>query len=196
MRRLGFWFDFASTYSYLSAMRVEREAALRDVDVVWKPFLLGPIFAKQGWATSPFILYPARGAYMKRDLERLCAGRGLTFQLPLQVPAHSVLASRIALIALDEGWGVDFCKAVFAAEFGEGLDIADKDVLRDILRRFDKPSEEILPRAQDEDNKQRLRDAGMRAEALGIFGAPSFVSESGELFWGDDRLIDALEACE
>jgi len=51
MRRLEFWFDFASTYSYLSAMRVEREAALRDIDVIWKPFLLGPIFAKQGWTT-------------------------------------------------------------------------------------------------------------------------------------------------
>jgi len=196
MRRLEFWFDFASTYSYLSAMRVEREAALRDIDVIWKLFLLGPIFAKQGWTTSPFILYPARGAYMKRDLERICAGRGLAFQMPLQMPAHSVLASRIALIALDEGWGVDFCKAVFAAEFGEGLDIADKDVLRDILRMLDNPSEEILLRAQDDNNKQRLRDAGARAEVLGIFGAPSFVTESGELFWGDDRLIDALEACE
>ena len=51
---LQFWFDFASTYSYLSAMRIDVLAAARGVHVAWRPFLLGPIFSAQGWTTSPF----------------------------------------------------------------------------------------------------------------------------------------------
>ena len=52
--KLEFWYDFASTYSYLSAMRIEALAAPAGVEIVWRPFLLGPIFQAQGWTTSPF----------------------------------------------------------------------------------------------------------------------------------------------
>ena len=69
--RIEFWYDFASTYSYLSAMRIESLAAGAGVEIVWRPFLLGPIFRAQGWDTSPFNLYPAKGRYMVRDIERL-----------------------------------------------------------------------------------------------------------------------------
>ncbi|MEO0818645.1 MAG: DsbA family protein, partial [Pseudomonadota bacterium] len=50
-RFLEFWFEFASTYSYLSVMRIEDEAAKRNMEVEWKPFLLGPNFQAQGWST-------------------------------------------------------------------------------------------------------------------------------------------------
>jgi 2-hydroxychromene-2-carboxylate isomerase len=54
---LEFWYEFASTYSYLSAMRIEALAATAGVEVRWRPFLVGPIFAAQGWNSSPFNLY-------------------------------------------------------------------------------------------------------------------------------------------
>jgi hypothetical protein len=81
MARLTFWFEFASTYSYLSAMRIEKMARKADVDVIWKPFLLGPIFKAQNWDTSPFNIYPAKGRYMVRDIERIAQERGLAFCL-------------------------------------------------------------------------------------------------------------------
>ena len=80
--RLEFWYEFASTYSYLSAMRMEELARAAGVAVVWKPLLLGPIFRAQGWSTSPFNLYPAKGRYMVREMERLTAARGLRFKMP------------------------------------------------------------------------------------------------------------------
>lgn len=192
---LEFWFDFASTYSYLTAMRIEEKANARDLCVVWKPFLLGPIFAKQGWSTSPFIIYPAKGTYMVHDLKRLCRDRGLPpFRLPDQIPAHSVLASRIALIGLDETWGVAFYKAVFEAEFSQGLDIADDNILRTILSELAQDPVYVFEQALDIKNKQRLKEQTDQAERQGLFGAPSFVTPGGELFWGDDRLEQALDS--
>ena len=70
---LDFWFDFASTYSYLAAARIRPLAAEAKVQVRFRPFLLGPIFKAQGWDTSPFNLYEAKGRYMWRDMERLAA---------------------------------------------------------------------------------------------------------------------------
>ena len=70
---LDVWFDFASTYSYPAVMRIGPLAENAGVAVRFRPFLLGPIFKAQGFATSPFNLYPAKGRHMWRDLERLCA---------------------------------------------------------------------------------------------------------------------------
>jgi 2-hydroxychromene-2-carboxylate isomerase len=68
-----FWFEFASTYSYVAAGRIEHLSGAAGVEVAWRPFLLGPIFQKQGWSDSPFNLYPAKGAYMWREF-RVRAG--------------------------------------------------------------------------------------------------------------------------
>lgn len=189
--KVQFWYEFASTYSYLSAMRVEALAAAAGVAVEWKPFLLGPIFHAQGWDTSPFNLYPAKGRYMARDLERLAAERGLKFALPEPFPQNSLLAARLALVGAEEGWIAPFTCAVFAAEFADGAQIADKATLASILDGLHLESQRILPRIDEPQIKERLKQQTAEAQRLGIFGAPSFVS-GGELFWGDDRLEQAL----
>lgn len=189
---LEFWFDFASTYSYLSAMRIEEKALARGVEIKWKPFLLGPIFAKQGWTSSPFVVYPAKGRYMMRDLERLAVLEGVPFDPPSEMPARSMLASRLALVGLEEGWGVEFCKAVFMAEFGKARDISDENLLKGILRDMNQDDALTFSKALHTENKQRLKDQTVKAENLGIFGAPMFVCDDGELFWGHDRLDHAL----
>src|SRR4249920_2282133 len=113
---LDFFYEFASTYSYIAAMRIAGLAETAAVTLRWRPFLLGPIFKAQGWDTSPFNLYPAKGRYMVRDCERQCAALRLPFRLPEPFPASSLLASRVALVALDEGWGEDFTRAIYRAE--------------------------------------------------------------------------------
>src|SRR5712664_252380 len=94
---LDFWFDFASTYSYPAAMLIGALADESAVQIRFRPFLLGPIFKAQGWTTSPFNLYPAKGHYMWRDLERLCADLSLPFRRPEPFPQNSLLAARLAL---------------------------------------------------------------------------------------------------
>ena len=191
--RIEFWHELASTYSYLSAMRIEALASAAGVTVVWKPLLLGPIFRAQGWNTSPFNVYPAKGKYMVRDMERLAAARGLPFKLPSPFPQNSLHAARLALIGHAEGWGVAFTRAVYEAQFAGGANIGDKRVLLDLLTRLGLDPDSVLARSETTDNKERLRQQTEEAQELGIFGAPSFLTR-GELFWGDDRLEHALAA--
>lgn len=73
---IEFWFEFASTYSYPAALRIESAARAQGVSVAWRAFLLGPIFKQQGWSDSPFNLQPAKGRYMWRDLARICEELG------------------------------------------------------------------------------------------------------------------------
>lgn len=192
MPALEFWFDFASTYSYLSAMRIEAAAAAAGVAVVYRPFLLGPVFKAQGWATSPFNLYPAKGRNMIRDLERLSAERGLPFRMPNTFPASSLKAARLALVGEDEGFLAPFTTAVFAAEFGAGKDIADDAELSPIFCQLGLDFARISAASSAEAIKQGLRARTAEAERRGIFGAPTFLTPDGELFWGDDRLDQAL----
>src|SRR5215470_14823191 len=192
MPMLDFWFDFASTYSYPAAMRMAPLAATAGVTVRFRPFLLGPIFKAQGWDTSPFNLYPAKGRYMWRDLERLCADLRLPFHQPKTFPQPSLLAARVALVGLAERWGEDFCCAVFRAEFGEAARIDDIATIARLLTPFDAAPDDVLAQAQSEQIKTRLRDETQTAQQLGIFGAPTFVTADGELFWGNDRLEQAL----
>ena len=189
---LDFWFDFASTYSYPAAMRIGALAKNAKVHVRFRPFLLGPIFKAQGWDNSPFNLYPAKGRNMWRDLERLCGELGLPLRRPEPFPQHSVLAARVALVALAEPWGEDFCRGVYHTQFGERLRIDDPTVIGGVLAGLGVEAAPVLQAAQSEDNKSRLRTQTEEAGRLGIFGAPSFVTADGELFWGNDRLEQAL----
>jgi 2-hydroxychromene-2-carboxylate isomerase len=187
-----FWFDFASTYSYPAAIRIERRAAAAGIAVAWQPFLLGPIFVAQGWNDSPFNIYPPKGRYMWRDLERLCAKDGVPFRRPSNFPRNGLLAARIANWFATADWVPDFCRAIFLANFAEDREIADPAVVRNCLDRLGLPGETLIADAQSPDGKAALHDTVRRAQGLGLFGAPSFVV-ADELFWGNDRLDDALD---
>jgi 2-hydroxychromene-2-carboxylate isomerase len=190
---LEFWFEFGSTYSYLSAARIDAAAASAGVRVRWEPFLLGPIFAKQGWDDSPFNVYPAKGRYMWRDMERLCSGNGTPFKKPSRFPRSGAVAAGVACLAkaTSEPWLPGFARAVFRANFAEDREIGEAAEIRSILDTLGLPGTRIVERAEAPDNRHRLRAQTRRAAELGIFGAPSFVV-GDELFWGNDRLEDAL----
>ncbi|MEJ0025191.1 MAG: 2-hydroxychromene-2-carboxylate isomerase [Rhizomicrobium sp.] len=189
---MDFWFEFASTYSYPAAMRVGRLAQAAGVHLRWRPFLLGPIFAAQGWGDSPFNLNPAKGAYMWRDLARICAREDVALALPpLRFPQNGLKAARIALAAEGEDWMPDFVRAVYTANFAERKDIADDDVLADMLARVGTDPAAAVAAANTPENKARLRTQNEEAVARGVFGAPSVIA-GGEMFWGNDRLEEAI----
>src|SRR5689334_16207754 len=176
MPEMDFFYEFASTYSYIAAMRIAPLAQAAGVTVRWRPFLLGPIFKAQGWDTSPFNLYPAKGRYMVRDCERQCAELGLTFRLPEPFPQATLLAARVALVGLEQGWGEDFSRAVYRAEFAEGRNVGEASVIASIVDALGQDGAAALGRAQSDAIKAKLRAETAEAQQLGIFGAPSFVA--------------------
>lgn len=191
-KTLDFWFEFASSYSYLAVMRIEPLARDAGVTLRWRPFLLGPVFLSLGWNDSPFNIYPPKGRYMWRDLARLAARYNLPFKLPSHFPRNGVLAARVAILGADEPWIGDFARAAMAANFADDQDIADPEVIHRILVSLGLPADALMAAATSAENKLALRRQTEHAAELGLFGAPSFIAPDGELFWGNDRLEDAL----
>lgn len=189
--QIEFWFEFASTYSYLSTMRIETEAQRRGVHILWKPFLLGPIFQAHGMETSPFVLNKEKGAYMWHDMERQCRKYGLGWQRPSTFPRLTLLPARVALLGAQQPWIGAFCRRTMEHNFVLDEDINQPECLARILNELDLPALDILDQARSEPNKLLLREQTEEARLKGIFGAPTFFVGK-DMFWGNDRLDDAL----
>lgn len=188
---LTFWYDFSSSYSFLAALRMDAAAADVGINVVWQPFLLGPIFMDAGYGGSPNLIAPAKAEYMWRDIGRRAAARGEAFVRPEVFPQKSVAAGRAAL-ALGQDERRLFSVAVFRQTFQKGRDIADAAVLREAALDAGLDPERVAEGASNPEAKAALFAAVEEAKALGVFGAPTFVTTDREVFWGDDRLGDAL----
>ena len=191
-RTIEFWYEFASTYSYPAAMRADRAAAEHGVQVIWRPFLLGVIFRDMGWTTSPFNEHPAKGAYMWRDMERICAKQGLDFGRPSPFPQNGLNAARVAMALPNDARGA-FSRAVYEGQFAQGRDISNPQFLMDALAQIGQDASAVWETAMNDANKTALRDQTAQAQTLGIFGAPTWRTPDGELFWGNDRLQDTLD---
>lgn len=185
--RVEFWFEFASTYSYPAAMRVEGMAERAGAPLSWRPFLLGPIFEQLGWRDSPFNTLPVKGRYMWRDLERICGELGVPFRRPSVFPRSGLLAARVACRFADAPWLPSFVRAVYTANFAEDREIAEPTVIAELLASAGQDAAAILEQAQAPEAKDALRRQTEQAAQHGIFGAPNLRVDE-ELFWGNDRL--------
>jgi 2-hydroxychromene-2-carboxylate isomerase len=135
------------------------------------PFLLGPIFQALGWNDSPFNIYPVKGRYMWRDLERVCDAEALPLKLPpARFPQNGLKAARLALVGEAEGWTP--ARAVFAANHAEQKDISGDATLAAILAGLGVNAERAFTAANAPENKQALKAQTEEAAARGLFGAP------------------------
>ena len=188
---LEFWYEFGSTYSYPAAMRIEGLAAAAGVRVAWRPFLLGPLFKRQGWNDSPYNVNPARGTYMWHDVARLCAWHGIPFRKPGVFPRRALLPARLGMLEEIEPHLPAFSRAVYRANFVEDREIDDPATVGPILSALGLDAARLIARAGEEPIKERLKRRTEEAWDRGIVGAPSCLV-GGEVFWGQDRLDEAL----
>ncbi|MES2536011.1 MAG: 2-hydroxychromene-2-carboxylate isomerase [Pseudomonadota bacterium] len=189
--RLEFWFEFGSNYSYLTAMRIEALTHSAGVELDWRPFLLGPIFRKFGWDSSPFVLQPAKGKYMWRDMAREAQKYRLPFTRPSVFPRAAVLPMRVAVHATDKPWIGAFCRNVMTQNWVGDLEIDDEANVARALMGLVQDPDSVIRAALSDANKLQLRNNTEEAHARGIFGAPTFFV-GDEMFWGNDRLEDAI----
>ena len=186
-----FWFDFGSPYAYLSTMRIEEAAVRTGVRLHWKPFLLGPVFAALGWATAPFVLQSAKREYMWKDLARQSRKYGVPWRQPSSFPRSAVLPLRVALLGAESDWIGAFCREIMRQNFADDRHIDSPALVAEVLETLDLPASLIIDEALSEANKAALRTQTEAAKVRGIFGAPTYFVGT-EMFWGNDRLEDAL----
>ncbi|QDI76552.1 MULTISPECIES: 2-hydroxychromene-2-carboxylate isomerase [Leisingera] len=190
MPGLDFWYSIGSTYSYLTVMRIGDAAAQAGIPVRWRPFNVRHVMTVQN--NIPFKDKPEKTAYMWRDVERRAQRYGFHVRLPAPYPLPElVLANQVAALGAAEGWGEAYTQAAYRCWFEAGQPAGEDPNLSASLEAAGQDPARVLEEAQSEKTVEMLADATEEAMALGIFGAPSF-AVGKEIFWGDDRLEDAL----
>jgi len=187
---ISFWFTMGSTYTYLTVMRLPEVAKASGISFRWRPFHLLTIL--QEMRHVPFADKPAKMAYMWRDIARRAEMYGIPARVPAPYPAkNSLLANKVALLGCAEGWGIDFIRAAYRRWFQHGEETGTEPNLSTSLREIGQDPDRVLKRAGSDDIGRMLEIETDAARALGVFGSPTFAI-GDELFWGDDRLEDAI----
>lgn len=190
MANLEFWYSIGSTYSYLTVMRLAEVESSSGHTFRWRPFNVRHVMLTQN--NIPFTDKPVKAAYMWRDIERRAARYGLSPKLPAPYPLPGlVLANQVATLAAREGWVADYTRATYRRWFEEGKPAGEEPNLSESLDEVGQNAERVLTTAKSMEIEAALAAATDEAMQLGIFGSPSFVVD-GEVFWGDDRVEDAL----
>lgn len=193
MPKLDFWYEFASPYACLAAMRIEGVAEAKGVEVIWHPFLLGAIYKMMDLPAPPMQMTKQKFNYMWLDSARQAKLDGFALRRPSQFPRIAVLPSRVALIGRGEGWCPEFSRRVFQANYADDQDIAKEEVIRRILKDMGQDADGVLTAALSPENKEALKVETQEAFDKDIFGVPTFFA-GDEIFWGNDRLEQALDA--
>lgn len=182
--QIEFFFDIASTYSYLAATQIDALGERVGVPVRWRPMLLGGVL-KATNNRAP-IEVAAKARYMLTDLHDWADLYGVPMRFPTQFPPNSIPIQRV-LSAVTEADVRVLGKALFDAYWTQQQNLSDLAVLAHVIHVAGFPSVELLARAQDQEIKDKLRATTDEAVARGAFGAPTFFV-GDRMFWGNDRL--------
>ena len=187
---VDFWFSVGSTYTYLTVARLDSIASTTNVSFRWRPFDVQQIMKEQ--RNYPFSNKPIKAAYMWRDIKRRARWYGIPANVPAPYPSPALeAANRVAILGVKEGWCEAYAKATYRRWFVDGHHVGCEPNLSDSLLEIGQNPARVLPLADSEEFASLLKAATDEARSLQIFGSPSFVVE-GEVFWGDDRLEDAI----
>ena len=190
MSQHEFWISVGSTYSYLTVMRLADVEEKHGVRFDWHPFSVREIMVEMD--NIPFATKPLKASYMWRDIERRATMYGLHPKLPAPYPLKEFdLANRVAVLAGSEGWFRDYAITTYRRWFEDGLPAGEPENLSATLTELGRNPDDVTARAQSDEIGSRYQEATEEARKRGVFGAPSYVVD-GELFWGDDRLEDAI----
>ena len=190
MPEIDFWYSIGSTYSFLTIKRLDNWCIEHDAKINWRPFNVRTVMSEQ--QNIPFAGKPVKSAYMWRDIERRAAKYHIHANLPAPYPISDLpLANQVALLGITEGWGKTYTQILYDIWFEDGVEAGSETAITEALHRCQRDPRLVLARARRPDIVEALETETRTAIRLGVFGTPSFVVR-GEVFWGDDRLDDAL----
>jgi len=189
MKQLDFFYFFGSGYAFLSVMRIDKLAGEHGVRVRWRPFNVRTVMAENNIALRT---QAAKVKYMWRDIERRAAQHGVPFvTAPVWPTDPDLLANRVAIVAVRDGWCEDYTRASFRAWYLDGMALGSRECLAHVLGPLGKDVDATIAAADAPAIAEALKAETDAARSYGIFGSPAFVAD-GEMFWGDDRLEEAM----
>jgi len=188
---LEVFFDCSSPWTYLAFENLQPLAAEFQVEIDWRPILVGGVFntVNPSVYESRAAPVPAKARYMLKDLQDWARLAGLKIKMPPSVfPVNSVKAMRACLVLAPEGRVVPFARAVFQAYWSEDEDISQDDVLAAICQRVGVDGPDVLARAAGAEVKAALKANTDELIARGGFGSPTMFVNGGDMYFGNDRL--------
>ena len=191
MSNIDFYFSIGSTYTYLSVTRILDVAQKHGVKFNWKPFSVRAIMKEMN--NIPFPKDKKNKVdYMWRDIERRAEGYGFFAKTPVPYPLTQFdLANKLAILGLREGWGIDYVQTTYKRWFQENKEPATEPNISEICSKLKLDKDKTISKANSEEIEKEFLSNTDSARKNKIFGSPSFIVNN-ELFWGDDRMEDAI----
>ncbi len=178
MPSIRFYYDVVCPYSYIETHAVESAEDRGDVDVEWLPYELRP---------APKPLLEPRGDHLRTDWTRHVYRRALAQRVEIHLPRYqprSTLPLAACLWAGEQGRLRAFKHALYEAFFCEGEDIATDAEIARAAERADLPADEAVRAAYDPERIGRLHEIRREADAAGVRGVPTLLTDDGETHWG------------
>ena len=191
MNNIDFYFSIGSTYTYLSVARILDVEKKHGVKFNWKPFSVRAIMKEMN--NIPFPKEKVNKVnYMWRDIERRAEGYGFFAKTPVPYPLTEFdLANKLAILGLEEGWGIDYVRLTYKRWFQEGKEPAVEPNISEICNELKIDKNKVIEKANSDKIEKEYLANTESARINKVFGSPSFIV-GGEIFWGDDRMEDAI----
>jgi 2-hydroxychromene-2-carboxylate isomerase len=191
MKEIEFWFSIGSTYTYLSVIRLKEVEEKFGVKFSWQPFSVRKIMLEMDNVPFP-PTKQVKADYMWRDIERRAYSYGFEAKVPAPYPLKKFdFANSVAVIGVQEGWCAEYVSATYRRWFVDGLEPGSEPNVSESLREIGLKPGNVLKLAADDKIQKAYLKQTEQAQSKNIFGSPSFIVDD-ELFWGDDRLEDAV----
>jgi len=188
-KKLEFFYDCSSPWTYLAFTKIEGVAARHDAELIWRPILVGGLFN----TVNPSVYegrakpVPVKAKYYVKDLRDWAQFYVLKIGNPTVFPVNSVKAMRGAFVANEHRIIAQYSRRVFESYWGDDRDISQDEVLREIAREVGLDEKEFFTKITSDEYKAKLRENTEELIARGGFGSPTMFVE-GSMFFGNDRL--------
>jgi 2-hydroxychromene-2-carboxylate isomerase len=188
-KKLEFFYDCSSPWTYLAFTKIEDVARRHDAELIWRPILVGGLFN----TVNPSVYesrakpVPVKAKYYVKDLRDWAKFYGIKIGNPTVFPVNSVKAMRGAFVADEHRVISRYSRRVFESYWGDNKDISQDDVMREIVREVGLDEKEFFTKIASDEYKARLRANVEELIARGGFGSPTMFVE-GSMFFGNDRL--------
>ena len=190
MHTIEFFFDCSSPWTYLAFESVQEIVERDDVEIIWRPILVGGIFN----AVNPSVYenrsnpVPAKARYYQKDLRDWAEYVGVEIGQPPVFPVNSVKVMRGALLAIEADNLVPYARQAFQRYWGELADISQDAEVLGIAEAAGLETAGFLERIAAPAIKNQLRANTEECVQRGGFGSPTLFLDREDMFFGNDRL--------